>query len=56
MEDAMSCSDYLESTGWVKGEKKKWPPSAKMILAFILGLLLLSPAILGIYWELFLPR
>jgi hypothetical protein len=56
MEDTMSRSEYLESTGWVKGEKKEWPPSVKMILAFIVGFLLLSPAILGIYWELFLSR
>ena len=52
----MSRSEYLETTAWVKGEKKQWSPSVKLILAFILGLLVLSPAILGIYWELLLPR
>jgi hypothetical protein len=52
----MSRSEYLESPAWVKGEKKQWSPTVKMILAFILGLLALSPAILGIYWELLLPR
>jgi hypothetical protein len=52
----MSHSNYLETTAWVKGEKKHWSPTAKLILAFILGLLALSPAILGIHWELLLPR
>ena len=51
----MSRSEYLETTAWVKGEKKQWSPTVKIILAFILGLLALSPAILGIYWELLLP-
>jgi hypothetical protein len=52
----MSHSNYLETTAWVKGEKKHWSPTVKILLAFILGLLALSPAILGIHWELFLPR
>ena len=52
----MSCSKYLETTACVKGEKKQWSPRVKLILAFILGLLVLSPAILGIYWQLLLPR
>jgi hypothetical protein len=52
----MSRSDYLETPAWVKGEKKHWSPAAKLILAFILGVLALSPAILGIYWQLLLPR
>jgi len=52
----MSNSNYLETMPWVKGEKKHWSPKAKLILAFILGLLALSPAILGSYWELLLPR
>jgi len=52
----MSRSEYLEGTAWVKGERKKWSPTAKLILAFILGFLFLSPAILGLYWEVFLPR
>jgi hypothetical protein len=54
-EDIMSRSEYFEGA-WVKGEKKQWSPQATLILAFILGLLALSPAILGIYWELLLPR
>ena len=51
----MSRSDYLETTAWEKEEKKHWSPTVKMILAFVLGLLVLSPAILGIYWQLLLP-
>ncbi len=51
----MSRSDYLETTAWVKGEKKHWSPTVKIILAFILGLLALSPAILGIHWQHLLP-
>ncbi|MDP2046590.1 MAG: hypothetical protein Q8L00_10295 [Deltaproteobacteria bacterium] len=52
----MNRSEYLGTTAWVKGEKKQWSPTAKIILAFIIGALALSPAILGIYWELLLPR
>ena len=52
----MSHSKSLEGAAWMKREKTKWSPTAKLILAFILGLLLLSPAILGIHWELILPR
>ena len=52
----MSQSGYLESAVWVAGEKKQWSPTVKLILAFIIGMLALSPAILGIYWELLLPR
>jgi hypothetical protein len=51
----MSHSKYLETTAWVKGEKKYWSPAVKIILAFILGLLALSPAILGIHWQHLLP-
>ena len=51
----MTRSEYLETTAWVKGEKKHWSPTVKIILAFILGLLALSPAILGIYWQHLLP-
>jgi hypothetical protein len=51
----MSQSGYLESAVWVAEEKKQWSPKVKLILAFIIGLLALSPAILGIYWELLLP-
>jgi hypothetical protein len=52
----MSRIEYVESTAWVKGEKKQWSPLVKLILAFIIGLLALSPAILGIYWELLLAH
>jgi len=52
----MSRNDYLEGAFLVKGEKTVWSPTAKLIFAFIVGLLLLSPAILGIYWEVLLPK
>jgi hypothetical protein len=52
----MSISKYFEDAAWVKGEKTKWSPSVKMILAFVLVLLALSPAILGLYWELLLGK
>jgi hypothetical protein len=52
----MNPTEYFETSAWVKGEKKQWSPTVKMILAFVLGLLVLSPAILGIYWQLLLPR
>lgn len=52
----MNRTEYLETSAWVKGEKKHWSPRVQLILAFILGLLALSPAILGIYWQLLLPR
>ena len=51
----MSTSRYFD-TVWVKGEKTEWSPKVKMILAFVLGFLALSPAILGIYWELLLGK
>jgi len=51
----MNRIESLETSGWVKaGEKKRWSPKVKIILAFVLGLLALSPAILGIYWQLLL--
>ena len=50
----MSRSEYLDGTAWVPGEQTVWSPTVKLILAFILGLLALSPAILGIYWEMLL--
>jgi hypothetical protein len=52
----MSHGEHLATTAWVKGEKKHWSPTVKILIAFILGLLALSPAILGIHWELLLPR
>ena len=53
-EEAMNRTESLETPTWVKGEKKHWSPRVKIILAFVLGLLALSPAILGIYWQLLL--
>jgi hypothetical protein len=50
----MNRTESLETSAWVKGEKKHWSPRVKIILAFVLGLLALSPAILGIYWQLLL--
>ena len=50
----MNRTESLKTSAWVKGEKKQWSPTVKLILAFILGLLALSPAILGIYWQLLL--
>jgi len=52
----MSHSRSFEGAAWIKGERTGWTPRAKLLLAFVLGLLALSPAILGIYWEWFLPR
>jgi hypothetical protein len=31
-------------------------PTAKLVLAFMLGFLMLSPALLGLYWENLLAR
>jgi hypothetical protein len=50
----MTTNEYVERNIWVKRERQEWPPAAKLILAFILGFVLLSPAILGLYWEVFL--
>ena len=52
----MSHSNYLEDAAWIKREKTEWSPTAKLILAFVLVLLALSPAILGIHWELLLRK
>ena len=51
----MNRTEYLETPAWVKGEKKHWSPKVKLILAFVLGLLALSPAILGLHWQHLLP-
>ncbi len=53
-DNTMSRSDYLEGTAWVQGDRTEWPPTVKLIVAFILGLLALSPATLGIHWEMIL--
>lgn len=47
-------SEYIDRPAWVRREKTEWSPTVKTILGFILGLLVLSPAILGVYWEVFL--
>jgi hypothetical protein len=52
----MDRSGYLEAPVLVAGERHQWSPTVKLILAFILGFLALSPAILGIYWEMILPK
>ncbi len=52
----MSRTEYFEGAPLMVGERREWSPTAKLILAFILGLLVLSPAILGSYWEMILPR
>jgi len=52
----MSRSEYLENISLVERERKEWSPTAKLVLAFVIGFLLLSPAILGLYWELLLPN
>lgn len=51
----MSVNEQVEGIVWAQEEKQRWPPSLKLILAFVIGFLVLSPAILGIYWEPFLP-
>jgi hypothetical protein len=52
----MNWAEYLEGMPLVKGEKKQLSPLVKLVLAFVIGLLALSPAILGLYWELLLPK
>jgi len=49
-------SSRVMEGAWVRGEKTQWSPTVKLILAFFLGCLLLSPAILGIYWEVLLGK
>lgn len=51
----MSHHEYVEGAVWVKEERQGWSSTAKLVLAFIVGFLLLSPAILGIHWERLLP-
>ncbi len=51
----MSRSGYLEDASMMQGERRKRSPTVRMILAYLIGLLLLTPAILGLYWELLLP-
>ena len=51
----MSTNEQVEGMVWVRKERRGWPPSLKLILAFVIGLLALSPAILGLHWEKLLP-
>jgi hypothetical protein len=46
---------HVERLPWVKGERKEWSPVVKVVLGILLSVLVLSPAILGIYWELLVP-
>lgn len=48
-------SEAVAGKAWVRRNREEWPPAIKLILAFVIGLLLLSPAILGLYWEILLP-
>ena len=51
----MSNNTQVEGMVWVGEEKRGMPPGLKLLVAFVIGLAVLSPAILGIYWELILP-
>lgn len=53
----MSRIEYLERAAMViAGERTEWSPTVKLILAAIIALLAMSPAILGLYWEMLLPK
>jgi hypothetical protein len=52
----MSTREQVERIGWVQENKQGLPPGIKLLLAFLIGLAVLSPAILGLYWELILPK
>jgi len=52
----MERSESLESPALMEKEPTGWWPTVKLILAFILGLLVLSPAILGLHWEMLLGK
>jgi hypothetical protein len=56
LEDVMSVNQYVESYVWVQEEREERPSPVKLIIAFVIGFLALSPAILGIYWEWILPK
>jgi hypothetical protein len=51
----MSVREQVERIVWVQERKQGLPPSLKLLVAFVIGLAVLSPAILGLYWELILP-
>jgi hypothetical protein len=55
-EEIMSRPGYLDPPVVVPAKRAAWPPGAKLLLAFVAALALLSPAVLGLYWEIFLPR
>lgn len=55
-EGAMSHVRYMDRPVRLEGERLQGSPTVKIILGIILSLLILSPAILGLYWELLLPR
>ena len=52
----MSRNDYLQGAYLVKRQKPGWSPAAKRIFGFIIGLVLLSPVIIAIYWEMVLRK
>ncbi len=51
----MPRSEYFDAIPLVERERQEWSPTVKLVLAFVIGLLLLSPAILGLHWEALLP-
>ena len=55
-EGAMPRIETIEGPVLVTGEQTEWSPTLKVILGFILSVLVLFPAILGLYWELLLPK
>lgn len=52
----MSVNQYVESVYLVQEERQDLPSVFKLIIAFVIGFLVMSPAILGIYWEWILPK
>ncbi len=52
----MSRIGYLDEAPPVGGEQTPWPHFLKMLLAYLIAILLLSPALLGHHWEWFLPE
>jgi hypothetical protein len=51
----MSVREHVEGIIWIAEGRQGWSPKTKIVLAFIIGFLVLSPAILGIHWEAILP-
>jgi hypothetical protein len=52
----MSRPGYLDAPIVVPAHRPAWPPAVKLFVAFVAALALLSPAILGLYWEILLPK